>query len=63
MASHCRSTMEQALKEFDSSFTNDIYEALAWNGLQGTVAFENSVDLESLRQTLNDFKQNNPSCE
>lgn len=63
MASHYRSTMKQALREFDASYSNDIYEALAWNGLQGTVAFENSVDLESLRETLNEFKQNNPSCE
>lgn len=63
MAQHYRGTIEQGLREFDGSFSNKIYTDLPWNGLQGTVAWENlGSDTSSVKQTIFNFRQNNPSC-
>lgn len=35
MASHYRDIIKAALKEYDDSHTQDIYNALAWKGLMG----------------------------
>ncbi|MEL0651712.1 hypothetical protein V6246_09790 [Algibacter sp. TI.3.09] len=65
MAQHYRGIIKQALKEFDNSQTNEIYEALAWTGLQNTVAWNNLTQTkrDSISQTIADFNINNPNCQ
>lgn len=45
MAQHYRGIIIQALIEFDNSHPSELYEALAWVGLKGTVAW-NSLSPE-----------------
>ncbi|WP_298489448.1 hypothetical protein [uncultured Maribacter sp.] len=65
MAQHYRDIIKQALKEFDNSQTDEIYEALAWTGLQNTVAWNNLTQTkrDSISQTITDFNTNNPNCQ
>ena len=79
MAAFYRSSIENALKNFDGSYSNDVYEALAWVGLRGeggidyttgltvnsTTAWEN-LDQERRLELidLNEmFKESNPNCQ
>jgi hypothetical protein len=79
MAQHYRNIIENTLREYDNSFSNDVYEALAWVGLKGkgnldpstgltptsTKAWE-SVPLSkrlSLNQAYEDFKNQEPNCQ
>lgn len=79
MAAHYRDVIEEGLRQYDSSYSNEIYEALAWVGLRGeggvngvTGLTENSTNAwENLDQErrleligLNEmFKENNPNCQ
>jgi len=79
MSTHYRDIIKQALKEFDSSQAEAIYEALSWTGLMGTGTFNTSTGLFSestvawsnLTQTQrlniisnrNNFIKNNPNCQ
>lgn len=45
MAQHYRSTIVIVLKEFDSSYPDELYEALAWMGLTGDGAIDPSTGL------------------
>ena len=65
MAQHYRDIIKQALKEFDNSQTDEIYEALAWTGLKNTVAWNNLTQTkrDSINQTITDFNTNNPNCQ
>ncbi|WP_292942645.1 hypothetical protein [Olleya sp. UBA1516] len=47
MAQHYRDIIKQALQEFDSSQTDEIYEALAWTGLMGSGTFNPTTGLYS----------------
>ena len=46
MAQYYINIMSDALKEFDSSYSEDIYHAIAWEGLMGTVAWNNKTQNE-----------------
>lgn len=65
MAQHYRDIIKQALEEFDSSQTDEVYEALAWTGLQNTVAWNSlsQTERDNINQTLTDFFANNPNCQ
>lgn len=67
------------MREFDGSFSDDVYEALTWSGLMGdgdinfstglaedpTVAWENKTQQERLNiiNSILDFHDNNPNCQ
>lgn len=65
MAQHYRDIIEQALEEFDNSQTSEVYEALAWTGLQNTVAWNSlsQTERDNINQTVTDFYANNPNCQ
>ncbi|WP_143094876.1 hypothetical protein [Bizionia echini] len=79
MAQHYRDIVIQALMEYDPNQTNDVYEALAWEGLMGsgtfnattglysnsTVAWSNLSQQERLNtlSVINTFKSSNPNCQ
>lgn len=79
MAAQYRDIIEEGLRQYDNSYSNETYEALAWVGLRGeggingvtgltenpTAAWEN-LDQERRLELidLNDmFKENNPNCQ
>lgn len=47
MSSHYREIIEQALREYDGTQLDEVYEALAWTGLMGEGTFNNSTGLYS----------------
>lgn len=65
MAQHYRGIIKQALEEFDNSQTAEVYEALAWTGLQNTVAWNNLTQTvkDSISQIINTFNTINPNCQ
>lgn len=65
MAQHYRDIIKQALEEFDNTHTDEIYEALAWTGLQNTVAWNNlsQSERDNISQTIANFNSNNPNCQ
>ncbi len=65
MAQHYRYIIEQALREFDNSHSDEIYEALAWVGLQNTVTWNNlsQTERDNISQTVTDFENNNENCQ
>jgi len=65
MAQHYRSIIEQALREYDNTQTNEVYEALAWTGLRDTVAWNNlsQTQRDNIDQTVTNFFLNNPNCQ
>jgi len=65
MAQHYRDIIEQALEEFDNSQTSEVYDALAWAGLQNTVAWNSlsQTERDNINQTVTDFYTNNPNCQ
>lgn len=65
MAQHYRNTIIEALKAYDNTQADEVYEALSWVGLQGTVAWENLTAAERA-QIINQitiFDSSNNSCE
>lgn len=61
MAQHYRNTIVGALKEFDNNqHTQAQYEAIAWLGLEGTVAWNNLTQAEkdNITQTRTNFINN-----
>lgn len=65
MAQHYRSIIEQALREYDNnSQTDEVYEALAWEGLKETVAWNNLSPSQkgNINQIISNFENNNPDC-
>ncbi len=66
MAQHYIDTMITALKEFDNTFSYEAYEALAWIGLRGTVAYNNlsQEKKDSLVENRKKFRINakNTAC-
>lgn len=65
MAAHYRDIIVDAIKEFDDSFDEEIYQALAWTGLHGTISWENLTNEEraAIVQIRNQFKNNHPICQ
>jgi hypothetical protein len=65
MAQHYRGIIKQALEEFDNSQTDEIYEALAWTGLQNTVAWNSlsQTERDNINQNVTTFFANNPNCQ
>lgn len=65
MAQHYRDIIKQALKEFDNSQTEEVYNALSWTGLQNTVAWNNLTQIErdNINQAITNFNSNNPNCQ
>ena len=79
MAQHYISIIVSALKQYDNTQTNDVYNAIAWCGLKGTgssfdstgllpnstTAWKNLSAQERLNliQTLNNYIQNSPKCQ
>ena len=59
MAQHYVNIMIDALKEIDKSYSYDYYEALAWDGLQGTTAYNNlsQAKKDKLKKDKLKFKQ------
>src|SRR5690606_37739975 len=65
MAQHYRGIIEQALREFDDTHSDEIYEALAWTGLQNTVTWNNlpQSERDNINQTITDFNSTNSNCQ
>ncbi len=65
MAEHYRDIIELALREYDDTQTDEVYNSLAWTGLENTVAWNNLSQLErdNINQNLSDFYLNNPNCQ
>ena len=65
MAQHYRDVIEQALREFDDSQTDEIYAALAWTGLKNTVAWNNLSPEEqnTINQIRAIFLATHPDCQ
>lgn len=79
MAEHYKSIVIDAMRQFDNSFSNEIYEALSWVGLMGdglinpltglppnpTVAWQKVPQQQRLNilNAYNTFKNDNPHCE
>lgn len=78
MADWYRQTIEDALRQYNSSFPDDVYEALAWEGLIGTGdvdpntgltvnptdAWQNKSNAErlSIINTVTNFRNSHPKC-
>lgn len=66
MASHYRTTIVDMLKEFDNNqHTDSFYNDLAWEGLQGTVSWNELSSNEKTRiiNAINNYKNNgNKNC-
>lgn len=53
MAARYRGIVVNLLKEYDNTLTNDQYQAIAWIGLKGTIAWKRLKDSE--RQNTTDL--------
>lgn len=78
MADLYRNVIEKALRQFNDSFSDDVYEAFAWEGLMGsgkinpnTYLYTNSTDAwknlslqkrKSLVNKIFNFRANHPKC-
>jgi hypothetical protein len=78
MAEHYRKIIKQALKEFDGSQPEEIYDALSWTGLMGSGTFNSNIGLYAnstkawinipqnqridILNTISLFNTNNPKC-
>ncbi|MDM1499075.1 hypothetical protein HX089_05405 [Myroides odoratimimus] len=58
-------TMKTALKDYDSSYNDNVYEALAWEGLRTTDAYSKLTQEKknSLIKALTDYRTNNEKIE
>ncbi|WP_157603714.1 hypothetical protein [Polaribacter atrinae] len=79
MAQHYRGIIKQALKNFDSTQSEQTYNALSWVGLMGSGTFNSSTGLYSnstqawintslserlnILNTINNFNTSNPNCQ
>lgn len=65
MAQHYRGIIKQALKEYDNNSQSDeTYEALAWEGLINTVAWNNLSQSQknNITTIINNFENSNTNC-
>ena len=51
MAAHYRGIVVNLLKEYDNTLTNEQYQAIAWIGLKGTIAWTQLSDLDRKKTT------------
>ncbi|MDT0641589.1 hypothetical protein RM553_01975 [Zunongwangia sp. F363] len=65
MAQHYRNVIINSLKEFDDSYSDDVYEALSWVGLKNSIAWNNlsQAQKNSINSTLYNFENNNQNCQ
>lgn len=58
MAAHYINTIVNFLKQYDSTLTQEQYEAMAWEGLRGTTAWnlKTTQQQQNLRDTYNNWK-------
>ena len=64
MAQHYRGIIIQVLKEYDSSLTDNQYNALSWEGLKGTVAWNKLSPTEktNINTIITNFNNSNTNC-
>ncbi|OYQ46135.1 hypothetical protein CHU92_01600 [Flavobacterium cyanobacteriorum] len=65
MAQHYRGIIVQALKEFNNNVSDEVYEAIAWEGLKNTVAWNNltQAEKEIIDNTITNFENSNSNCQ
>ncbi|MDG1697585.1 MAG: hypothetical protein P8H93_01565 [Polaribacter sp.] len=65
MATHYRGIIIEALKEYDNTKSDEIYEALSWVGLQNTIAWNNLSPNEqtNILQIVATFNSSNTNCQ
>lgn len=65
MAQHYRSIIVQALKEYDNSLPESTYQALAWEGLKGTVAWNilSPTEKTNINTIISNFNNTNTNCQ
>ncbi|MDL2144699.1 hypothetical protein QQY79_19390 [Flavobacterium tructae] len=65
MAMHYRGIIEQSLRQLDNTLSNEVYEALSWEGLKGTKAWDKlSVNKQNAITTIiTNFNQINTTCQ
>lgn len=65
MSNRYISLMVAALKDFDSTYSQEYYEAIAWIGLKGTKAFNNlpQTKIDKLNKDLSSYLKNTPTID
>lgn len=65
MATHYRNIIEQSLRQLDNTLSPDIYEALAWEGLKNTKAWEklSTAKQGSILLIISNFNKLNSNCQ
>ncbi|KGO78812.1 hypothetical protein Q763_16630 [Flavobacterium beibuense F44-8] len=65
MAAHFMDIIIQAMKEYDSSQSEEVYEAIAWIGLKGTISWNNLTQeqRDNYNNIESNYLANNPSCQ
>lgn len=65
MAEHYRGIIVQTLKEYDDTYADEVYEALAWVGLKNTHAWNELSEEEqnNINSTISSFNSSNPDCD
>lgn len=64
MAMHYRSIIEQVLREYDNSLPQSLYQALAWEGLKNTIAWNklSSTEKTNIDTIIANFESSNINC-
>ena len=64
MAMHYRTIIEQVLKEYDNSLPQSLYQAMAWEGLKNTVAWNklSTIEKTTISTTITNFNSSNKNC-
>ncbi|MCZ8329743.1 MAG: hypothetical protein O9282_00370 [Flavobacterium sp.] len=65
MAQHYRTIIVNALKEYDNTKPESLYQALAWEGLKNTVAWNNlsTTEKNNINTIINNFNISNTNCQ
>lgn len=65
MAQHYRNIIVNALKEYDNTKPESLYQALAWEGLKNTVAWNNlsTTEKNNINTIINNFNISNTNCQ
>jgi hypothetical protein len=65
MAKHYRTIIVQVLKQFDNTQSEATYQALAWEGLKNTVAWNNlsSIEKQNINSIITNFNASNTNCQ
>lgn len=65
MAQHYRDLIVEVLKEYDNTLPDATYQAIAWEGLKGTVAWNNLTAAEraAINATISSFNSSNTNCQ